>query len=59
MRPAEVEFLCGDATKAREQLNWIPKTSFKELVKKMVNSDVKLYSSYGQHSHPRFDKGNS
>ena len=55
MRLAEVEVLCGDSTKAREKLNWTPKTSFKDLVKKMINSDVKLYSSYGQHSHPRFN----
>jgi len=34
-RPAEVETLLGDATKAKEKLGWIPKTSFKELVEDM------------------------
>lgn len=38
-RPSEVEVLCGDATKAREQLGWEPATSFPELVKLMVESD--------------------
>ena len=39
-RPAEVELLCGDSTPAREELGWEPKTSFKELVKKMVMEDM-------------------
>jgi GDPmannose 4,6-dehydratase len=34
-RPAEVETLLGDATKAKEKLGWIPKTSFKQLVEDM------------------------
>jgi GDPmannose 4,6-dehydratase len=34
-RPAEVESLCGDATKAKEKLGWQPKISFEELVKEM------------------------
>jgi GDPmannose 4,6-dehydratase len=38
-RPAEVDVLIGDATKARDQLNWIPKISFKDLVTRMVNND--------------------
>jgi len=41
-RPAEVDILCGDATKARKILHWEPKTSFKELVKLMVDSDLKF-----------------
>jgi GDPmannose 4,6-dehydratase len=40
-RPAEVDYLIGDATKAREVLGWKPKTSFKELVKMMVEADLK------------------
>jgi GDPmannose 4,6-dehydratase len=40
-RPAEVDALCGDASKAREQLGWVPKVSFKELVRIMVDSDVR------------------
>ena len=42
LRPAEVEILCGDASKAREKLNWKPRTSFKELVEMMVNYDLQL-----------------
>jgi GDPmannose 4,6-dehydratase len=40
-RPTEVETLLGDATKAKQQLNWQPKTSFEELVAEMVQSDLK------------------
>ena len=39
-RPAEVETLLGDATKAKQKLNWQPKTSFKELVAEMIQSDL-------------------
>jgi GDPmannose 4,6-dehydratase len=39
-RPAEVECLTGDASKAKKKLGWKPKVKFKELVKIMVNSDV-------------------
>lgn len=39
-RPAEVELLLGDSTPAREELGWEPKTSFKELVAKMVKHDL-------------------
>jgi len=38
-RPAEVETLLGDATKAKEKLGWTPKISFAELVKEMVKTD--------------------
>ena len=41
-RPSEVELLCGDAGKARRVLGWEPKVSFEELVKLMVNHDLKL-----------------
>jgi GDPmannose 4,6-dehydratase len=40
LRPAEVDHLVGDATKAREQLGWQPRVSFKELVELMVDADV-------------------
>lgn len=39
-RPTEVETLLGDATKAREELGWIPKISLKELVTEMVQKDL-------------------
>ena len=44
MRPAEIDVLCGDSTKAREVLGWKPKTSFEEMVRRMVNKDVSLLS---------------
>jgi GDPmannose 4,6-dehydratase len=39
-RPTEVETLLGDSTKARKKLGWIPKISFKELVREMVTCDL-------------------
>ena len=39
-RPTEVEFLLGDATKARQTLGWQPKHNFHDLVKEMVTSDL-------------------
>jgi GDPmannose 4,6-dehydratase len=44
-RPAEVEHLIGDCAKAREKLGWVPRTSFEELVRLMVDSDVELLAS--------------
>jgi len=41
-RPTEVESLLGDASKAKEKLGWEPKISFQELVKEMVQEDLKL-----------------
>ena len=41
-RPTEVETLLGDASKAKEKLNWVPKISFNQLVKEMVDEDLKL-----------------
>ena len=43
-RPAEVQSLIGDASKARDQLGWQPKTSFQELVTMMVDSDLERYN---------------
>lgn len=42
MRPAEVDFLIGDASKAKRILGWKPKVNFKQLVKRMVESDIEL-----------------
>ena len=41
-RPNEVEHLLGDSTKARNELNWSPKTSFDDLVKLMIDHDLVL-----------------
>ncbi len=41
LRPAEVELLIGDSTKARQKLGWKPSVTFEELVKLMVDSDIK------------------
>lgn len=40
LRPAEVDYLIGDYSKAKKKLGWTPKTSFKELVSMMVKSDL-------------------
>jgi GDPmannose 4,6-dehydratase len=42
MRPAEVDLLIGDPSKARDQLGWKPKTSFSQLVTMMVEADMEL-----------------
>ena len=42
LRPAEVEHLIGDASKAREKLGWEPRTSFEEMVRVMVDADLEL-----------------
>lgn len=50
-RPAEVELLIGDPTKAKQKLGWTPKTSLEELVKLMVKSDLELLSPLESHSN--------
>ena len=40
LRPAEVEFLCGDANKARQKLGWHPEVKFEELIRMMVEADL-------------------
>jgi len=41
-RPTEVDLLIGDASKAHEKLHWRPRTSFQDLVRMMVDSDIEL-----------------
>ena len=41
-RPAEVDVLCGDASKAREVLGWSPEVDFEEMVRRMVRNDMNL-----------------
>ncbi len=45
-RPAEVELLIGDYSKARKQLGWEPKTKFEELVRLMVEADIELLKAH-------------
>jgi len=42
-RPAEVDLLIGDASKAKEKLGWKPKVNFKQLVRMMVDADCELF----------------
>ena len=42
MRPAEVDLLCGDPTKAKEVLGWESKVGLEEMVNRMVANDVQL-----------------
>lgn len=44
-RPADVELLVGDASKARQKLGWRPRTTFKDLVRLMVEADLKRVES--------------
>lgn len=41
-RPAEVDHLVGDASKARAKLDWEPRVSFEEMIRRMVENDLKL-----------------
>jgi len=45
MRPAEVDHLVGDASKARRELEWAPRTGFRELVELMVDADLERVSN--------------
>jgi GDPmannose 4,6-dehydratase len=48
MRPAEVDLLIGDSTRARKALGWRPKTNFQELVQMMVDADLQLLKEQNQ-----------
>lgn len=56
LRPAEVEVLCGDASKARKRLNWQPETTFRELVDLMVDHDLRL-ADRRRHMFPEYASG--
>ena len=44
-RPNEVKYLLGDSSKAKKEINWTPTTSFQDLVKMMIENDVKIAKS--------------
>ena len=46
LRPTEVDLLLGDASKAKRQLGWEPKTKFSDLVRIMVDADIKLLKDH-------------
>lgn len=55
LRPAEVELLIGDSTKARKQLNWEPSVTFEQLVHLMVDADIKALEQQERGSGNGFD----
>jgi GDPmannose 4,6-dehydratase len=54
-RPTEVELLIGDATKAKKKLGWVARTTFEQLIKEMVEEDLKLVRREAEYR--RFDEG--
>jgi GDPmannose 4,6-dehydratase len=56
-RPAEVDLLIGDASKARENLGWEPKVSFRQLVRMMVDADLEKLGGRASHKpESRFEE---
>jgi GDPmannose 4,6-dehydratase len=54
VRPAEVDHLCADPSKAAQRLGWEPKIGFDELIAMMVESDLALLSTPGSHQDDSF-----
>ncbi|MCR4575823.1 MAG: GDP-mannose 4,6-dehydratase, partial [Lentisphaeria bacterium] len=50
-RPAEVEQLLGNPAKAKEKLGWVPEVRFEQLVKIMVEGDIRLLDN------PKYERG--
>ena len=48
LRPAEVDYLIGDASRASERLGWRPRVTFEELVRRMVENDLELVKNGGR-----------
>jgi GDPmannose 4,6-dehydratase len=46
VRPAEVDYLLGDATKAQQKLGWKPRVSFEQLIQMMVEQDLKYWKEH-------------
>ncbi len=58
-RPTEVETLLGDPTKAKDKLGWVPRTSFEQLVREMIMSDLteaRKDTLVRQHGFPVFER---
>jgi len=53
-RPMEVDYLMGDSSRARRKLKWKPKVNFKQLVRMMVDADIKIVEEelYGKRNKP-------
>lgn len=51
IRPAEVDYLCGDASKAKKAFGWEPKVTFEQMIKMMVESDLELNRRYPDAVH--------
>jgi GDPmannose 4,6-dehydratase len=45
LRPAEVDLLIGDPSKAHKQLGWKPRVSFEQMIQMMVDSDIERLSN--------------
>jgi GDPmannose 4,6-dehydratase len=58
-RPAEVDHLVGDISKARGELGWEPVTSFEDLIRRMVDADYELLSRRGQPTGTPLARGRS
>jgi GDPmannose 4,6-dehydratase len=58
VRPAEVDHLCADPSKATKELGWEPTVGFEELVTVMVESDLALLSRPGDHNDDSFGPEN-
>ncbi len=54
IRPAEVDRLCADPAKARDELGWEPKIGFEELVEMMVDADLELLAASGDSAGEEF-----
>lgn len=52
IRPAEVDLLCGDSSKARKKLGWKPTVGFRQLIEMMVAADLKLVQPSGAPAVP-------
>ena len=46
LRPAEVDYLCGDSSEARKALGWVPEVGFEQLIEMMVEADLQRYQRH-------------